>query len=180
MSNHYNIANILDSAATLLSAAAAAVRSATREASELRDQAQWMQEEIQVLQGYREDARKEDPRSLAELVKDVDAPAAPKVDLMATPWGKVLQPEPTPATDIPPLDAAPAPAPAPSTRTRRGRARKTDGEGEGQAPAPGPDAATEAEAREQVAEFMGDAPRDVSSDLFGAPAPAPEDDFLPL
>lgn len=79
----------------------------------------------------------------------------------------------SPAADAPPpLDA---PAPAPSARGRRGRRRS---EGDGQTLAP--DAATEAEAVEQVAQVMGDAPRDVSGDLFGdAPAPA-ADDFLPL
>jgi len=187
MSNQYNIANILDGAATLLSAAAAAVRSATREVSELRDQAQWMQEEIELLQGYREDARKEDLRSAAELLREDDAPAAPKVDLMATSWGKVLQanlaatrsvPPPPPAADIPPLDAAPAPGPGPSTgaRTRRGRGAKK-GEGEGQTLSP--DAVTDEQAREQVAQVLGDAPRDVSADLFGGHV-ADSDDFLPL
>jgi len=178
MSNHHNIANILDGAATLLSAAAAAVRSATREVSELRDQAQWMQEELLVLQGRREDARKEDPRTLTELVKEDEAPAAPKLDLMTTPWAKVLQPQSAPAADIPPLDAAPAPGPGPSTgaRTRRGRGAKK-GEGEGQTLSP--DAVTDEQAREQVAQVLGDAPRDVSADLFGGHV-ADSDDFLPL
>jgi len=97
----------------------------------------------------------------------------------------VPAPEPTPAADIPPLDAAPAPGPGPGPasgqRPRRGRgAKKVDGEGQ----ALPPDAATDEEAREQVAQVLGDAPADVSDDLFGAPpaapALAPEDDFLPL
>lgn len=94
--------------------------------------------------------------------------------------------EATPAADVPPLDV---PAPA---RTR-GRRRKGEGEAPASASGQAPDAATEAEAVEQVAQVLGDAPvpapapsasRDVSADLFGpAPGAAPaasDDDFPPL
>jgi hypothetical protein len=100
---------------------------------------------------------------------------APQPEVVTTPAA-----EATPAADIPPLDAVATPGPAAGTRTRRGRGRKNDGDGEGQAPAP--DAATDAEAREQVAQVLGDppAPRDVTADLFGAPVAADGDDFPPL
>lgn len=182
MFRFHRTADMLSDVSRLLAFAADELRDCARAASVADDracaaidQADMLQRQLDRLLGQRPE--------LAPTPTPVPGPLPmPECrDEGETPTAPDDAPEGLPAAaDVPPLDA-PAPAATSSTRTR-GRRRK----GEGEAPAsasgqaPGPDAATEAEAVEQVAQVLGDAPapRDVSADLFG-PAAA-DDDFPPL
>lgn len=196
MYRFHRTADMLSDVARLLNFAADELRDCARAASVADDracaaidQADMLQRQLDRLTGQKPDqtpAPTPGPLPMPECRDDGPTPTAAADDgAMAmglrAPGSEVVSTWRLPVAEPdapPPLDA---PAPAPSARTRGGRRRKSEGEGqgEGQAPSPAPDAATEAEAVEQVAQVLGDAPRDVSGDLFGA-APAPADDFLPL
>ena len=183
-----DVSRLLAFAAHELRDCACAAAVADDRACSAIDQADMLQRQLDRLRGEQVPELRPSP---GPLPAPDDAPTATDdapdgLPVTVTTWRIPVETTPAPAADIPPLDAVAAPSP--TARTRRGRGRKNDaeGSGEGQTPGPGPspDAATDAEAREQVAGFMGDppeaVPRDVTADLFGAPVAADGDDFPPL
>lgn len=176
-----DVSRLLAFAADELRDCACAASVADDRACSAIDQAEMLQRQLDRLRGEHVPELRPSPGPLP-APDDGLTPTAP--DDARKGLRAVVSPaaEPAPAADIPPLDAVAAPSPA--ARTRRGRgAKKGDAEGWGEGQTPAPDAPTDAEAREQVAQVLGDPPasRDVTADLFGAPVAAADgDDFLPL
>lgn len=195
MFRFHRTADMLSDVSRLLAFAADELRDCARAASVADeracaaiDQADMLQRQLDRLLGQRPE--------LAPTPVPVPAPVPGPLpmpecrDEGQAPTAADDAPEGLPAADVPPLDA-PASAASTSTRSRGSRRRKGDGEAPASASGQAPDAATEAEAVEQVAQVLGDAPvpvpapsapRDVSADLFGpAPGTGPaDDDFPPL
>lgn len=183
MYRYHRTADMLSDVARLLTYAADELRDCARSASVADDracaaidQADMLQRQLDRLTGQKPEQKPDPTPGPLPVPECRDDGPTPTADAPADDGAAEVMGPPAPDAP-PPLDA---PAPAPVSRTRGGRRRKSEGEGQpgqGDGQTPAPDAATEAEAVEQVAQVLGDAPRDVSGDLFGA---APADDFLPL
>ena len=186
-----DVSRLLAFAAHELRDCACAAAVADDRACSAIDQADMLQRQLDRLRGEQVPELRPSP---GPLPAPDDAPTATDVapeglPVTVTTWRIPVLTTPAPAADIPPLDAVATPSPVAGARTRRGRgAKKGDAEGSGEGQTLSPDAATDAEAREQVAQVLGDppeaapapAPRDVTADLFGAPVAADGDDFPPL